>query len=101
MLAILDLDHFSTDALLMMAVALVIGAAILGYLIDILMGDRGFGPVGNAILAGFGAFLGVYARNALLGRLLPDEALVTGAVAACAACVLLLALGIVKRWAQT
>jgi hypothetical protein len=64
------------------------------------MGDRGFGPFGNGILAIFGAAMGVYFRHAYFYRLYGDEIVITAVMAEIFATILLLCLSVVKRLTQ-
>jgi uncharacterized membrane protein YeaQ/YmgE (transglycosylase-associated protein family) len=100
-LAILGLENFDSVFLLVVAIAALIGGAIIGYVTDMIMGERGFGPFGNAMLAIFGAVLGVYFRHAYFYRLYGDEIVITAVMAEVFATVLLLGLGLVKRLTQS
>jgi uncharacterized membrane protein YeaQ/YmgE (transglycosylase-associated protein family) len=100
-LQILGLDNFDSVFLLVVAIAVLIGGATIGYITDMIMGERGFGPFGNALLAIFGAVLGVYARHAYFYRLYGDEIVITAAMAELFATALLLCLGLAKRWTQS
>jgi uncharacterized membrane protein YeaQ/YmgE (transglycosylase-associated protein family) len=99
-LQILGLDNFDSVFLLIVAIAVLIGGAVIGYLTDMIMGERGFGPFGNALLAILGAVLGVYARHTYFYRLYGDEIVITAVMAELFATMLLLCLGIAKRWTQ-
>jgi uncharacterized membrane protein YeaQ/YmgE (transglycosylase-associated protein family) len=99
-LAMLGLENFDSVFLLIVAIAALIGGAVIGYVTDIIMGDRGFGAFGNAILAIFGAALGVYFRHVYFYRLYGDEIVITAVMAEIFATALLLCLGLVKRLTQ-
>ncbi len=48
--------------------AFLVVLALIGFLLDYIMGGQGFGPFGNSALALIGAFAGLYARyNFFLG----------------------------------
>ncbi len=96
----LRLDHYSTDILAYVFISVLIGGFVVGYITDAVMGDRGFGPFGNATLAVFGAAVGIYIRNNFFGRMDPGDILVTGVFAASSATLLLLLLGLAKHWVQ-
>jgi hypothetical protein len=100
MLHILGLEDFDSVFLIAIGIAILVGGAVVGYLTDMIMGDRGFGPFGNGGLAIIGGFLGVYARNAYFYRLHGDEMLITAIAAEICATGLLLGFGFAKRWAQ-
>jgi uncharacterized membrane protein YeaQ/YmgE (transglycosylase-associated protein family) len=100
-LAILGLQNFDSVFLLIVAIAALIGGAVVGYMTDMIMGERGFGPFGNATLAIFGAILGVYFRHAYFYRLYGDEVVITAVMAEVFATALLLCLGLVKRLTQS
>lgn len=100
MLHILGLENFDSVFLMAICIAILVGGAVVGYLTDMIMGERGFGPVGNGSLAILGAFFGIYARNAYFYRLHGDEMLITAVAAEICATALLLSLGFAKRWAQ-
>jgi uncharacterized membrane protein YeaQ/YmgE (transglycosylase-associated protein family) len=99
MLHALGLENFDSVFLMAVCIAILVGGAVVGYLTDVIMGERGFGPFGNGALAIMGALLGVYARNAYFYRLQGDEMLITAIAAEICATGLLLSLGFAKRWA--
>ena len=99
MLHVLGLENFDSVFLMAVCIAILVGGAVVGYLTDMIMGERGFGPVGNGALAIMGALLGVYARNTYFYHLRGDEMLITAIAAEVCATVLLLSLGFAKRWA--
>lgn len=100
MLALLQLDKYPSDALMMIVFAILIAGAIVGYVTDTVMGNRGFGPFGNGMLVIFGAFIGIYLRNAYFGLMEPGDIAVTGIFAAASATLLLMLLGLAKHWIQ-
>ena len=100
MLKLMQLDHYSSDVLIMLVTAIIIVGMVVGYVTDIVMGDRGFGPVGNGLLVVLGAFAGIYLRNAYFGLMEPGDMAVTGIFAAASATLLLMLLGIAKHWVQ-
>ncbi len=100
MLEALRLDHYPRDILLYVLLAVIICGFIVGYVTDIVMGDRGFGPFGNGTLAVFGAAVGIYIRNNFFGRMDPGDILITGVFASSSATLLLLLLGLAKHWVQ-
>lgn len=56
--------NLPTGWLLMALAAIAILAFILGLVVDALMKDDGFGPIGNALVIGAGYFTGVFMANA-------------------------------------
>ena len=92
------LDQYHTESLIALGLALLMGGIIVGYLTDHILGDRGFGPVGNGMLAVVGCFSGIYARNAFIGHIEGNELLWTGVIAAAGATSMLLTLGVIKHW---
>ncbi len=100
MLQVLRLEQYSSEVLLFILLAVLIGGFVIGFVTDTVMGDRGFGPVGNGMLAMLGAVVGIYIRNTFFGRMDPGDLLVTGIFAAATATLLLLLLGVAKHWVQ-
>jgi uncharacterized membrane protein YeaQ/YmgE (transglycosylase-associated protein family) len=100
MLQLLRLDHYSSEILLFLLLAVLIGGFVVGFVTDSVMGDRGFGPFGNGTLAVLGAVVGIYIRNTFFGRMDPGDLLVTGIFASATATLLLLLLGVAKHWVQ-
>lgn len=52
-----------TSTLLMMIAAVGVASLVLGFVLDAILGEDGFGPVGNATLAGAGFFFGIHAAD--------------------------------------
>ena len=100
MLQFLKLDHYSSDVLTLIFFGTVIAGVVIGYLTDAVMGERGFGPVGNGALAVLGGLVGIFIRNAYFGRMNPGDLWLTSIFAVSAATLLLLLLGVVKHWVQ-
>ncbi len=100
MLGLLQLDKYPSDVLMMIVFAVLIAGAVVGYVTDVVMGERGFGPFGNGLLVIFGAFVGIYLRNAYFGLMEPGDIAVTGIFAAASATLLLMLLGLAKHWVQ-
>lgn len=100
MLQYLHLSHYSTETLLLMALVIAGAGFVVGYITDVVMRDRGFGPVGNGLLAVLGAFTGIFIRNAYFGRMDPGDLFTTGFFAVVAATLLLLILGVAKHFVQ-
>ena len=98
MLEILQLDTYSNDTLTLMMVFVLIGGLAIGFICDRVMGDRGFGPAGNALLVIFGAFVGIYIRNAYFGNMDPGDMAMTGIFAAASATLMLMLLGVAKHF---
>lgn len=90
-------DDYPFDVIVWICVATVIGGGLMGQLTDAVMGDRGFGAIGNAILAILGAFIGIYVETLLFGRLYSKDLIGTGIAAAATATAMLLLLGLVKH----
>lgn len=95
----LSVDYYDNTELLFMLLTFSICGIVFGTVTDLVMKDRGFGVVGNGLLAMFGAFIGVYTREHFFGRMLTGDLMVTIISAACAATAILLILGVVKHWA--
>ena len=100
MLKSLSLDHYSGDTLFMILLLACIGGTVVGYITDSVMGDRGFGPIGNGLLTVLGVVAGIYVRNTFFGRMEPGDLALTGIFAAIAATLLLLCLGVAKSLFQ-
>jgi len=100
MLQLLRLEHYTSELLLIILFAVLIGGFVIGFVTDAVMGDRGFGPWGNGMLAMLGAIVGIYIRNTFFGRMDPGDLIVTGVFAAATATLLLLLLGVAKHWVQ-
>lgn len=100
MFQILRIDQYSSETLIFIALAILIGGFVIGFITDAVMGERGFGPVGNGMLAMLGAVVGIYIRNTYFGRMDPGDIVVTGVFAAAAATLLLLIFGVAKHWVQ-
>lgn len=100
MLETLHLQNLSTDMLLLTIVAAGAIGILVGYIVDSVMGRRGFGPIGNGILITFGALVGVYVRNAYFSLMQPSDIAITGLFAGSFATLLLMLLGLAKHWAQ-
>ena len=94
------LDQISTEALALLIFVTAIIGMFIGYITDFVLGNRGFGPGGNAFLAILGCVVGIYTRSTYFGPTSLDETLVTGGLAASSATVMLLMLGIIKHWAM-
>ncbi len=84
------------------AVALCVlsGGLVSGYISDLVMGHRGFGFFGNGFLAILGGGTGAYTRYALFGWLQGREILITEAFAVSTATLILVLFGLGKRWVQ-
>jgi hypothetical protein len=66
-----------TSTLLIIVSAVAGTSFILGLILDAILGDDGFGPTGNSLVAAAGFFLAVYAA-AVYGFRLGDLAISTG-----------------------
>jgi Na+/melibiose symporter-like transporter len=100
MLQALNLSQYSSETLLFIFLAVGIGGFAVGYVTDVVMGDRGFGPFGNGFLAVFGAIIGIYIRNTFFGKMDPGDLFVTGIFAGAMATLMLLLVGVAKRFVQ-
>jgi hypothetical protein len=100
MFTTLNPSDYPPELIVGAAVAIVIGGAAIGYITDIVMGDRGFGPFGNGVLAVLGAGLGVYAQVLYSGELTAGGLMITASAAAAAATAILLILGVIKSLVQ-
>ena len=54
MLQLLGLDQYSPDILAMIVLGVAIAGLVIGYITDLVMSDRGFGPYGNRLPGDFG-----------------------------------------------
>ena len=88
---------YSASELVALCMVLGIGGAVLGYITDAVMGDRGFGPTGNGCLAIVGGVVGIHYRNFILGPVASQEAILIAVTAGASATAALLILGLVKQ----
>ena len=100
MLDLLQLNGYSNQTLGLLLCLVVGGGLVVGFITDSVMGPRGFGAGGNAMLVILGAFVGIYIRNAYFGYMEPGHMAMTGAFAAASATLLLMLLGLAKHWVQ-
>ena len=100
MLELLQLDGYSTGTLGLLLCLVVGGGLVVGFVTDGVMGARGFGAGGNAMLVILGALVGIYIRNAYFGYMEPGDMAMTGIFAAASATLLLMILGVAKHWVQ-
>ena len=100
MLQLFAFGQYSSEMLLFMFLGVLIGGFVIGFVTDAVMGERGFGPIGNGMLAVMGAIVGIHIRNTFFGRMDPGDVLITGVFAAATATLLLLLLGVAKHWVQ-
>ena len=98
MLELLKLNDYPSDVLWLMMIFILCGGAVVGYITDSVMGERGFGPIGNGLLIIMGAFVGIYIRNAYFGLTSPGDMAITAIFAAASATLLLMLLGVAKYW---
>lgn len=100
MLELLRIQYISSDTLMLLALCIIGIGAVIGYITDSVMGERGFGPIGNGMLVILGAFVGIYIRHAFFRDMDPGDVAITGIFAAASATLLLMLLGLVKHWVQ-
>ena len=98
MLEFLELDQYSNETLVLIALTIFIGGAFVGIITDLVMRNRGFGPIGNGLLVVLGCYIGIHARNHFDGYLRGEEILRTGILAATFATTILLVFGVIKSW---
>jgi hypothetical protein len=96
----LKLDQYPADVLWILTFLIIGGGTVVGYITDAVMGNRGFGPIGNGVLVIMGALIGVHVRNAYFGLTSPGDIAITAIFAAAAATLLLMLLGVAKHWVQ-
>lgn len=60
MLETFGLQHATTDILLAIAAFAVVASIVHGWAVDSVLGDAGFGVIGNTILSMFGGFVGIW-----------------------------------------
>ena len=96
----LKLDQYPADVLWILTFLIIGGGTVVGYITDAVMGNRGFGPIGNGVLVIMGTFFGVHVRNAYFGLTSPGDIAITAIFAAAAATLLLMLLGVAKHWVQ-
>lgn len=60
MLDAFGLQHATTDVLLAIAAFALVASIIHGWAVDSVLGDAGFGVIGNTILSLFGGTIGVW-----------------------------------------
>jgi len=97
---ILRLDELSASSLAFLAAIIGLAGLLIGTVTDAIMGDRGFGVVGNALLTIMGCVIGVYAEFVFLGPAYVQDLLMTALAAATGAAAMLLTFGVIKHWVQ-
>ena len=98
MLHFFALDNYSFEELMFLIAAIASGAYIIGYVTDLVLTTRGFGPFANGCLAIVGCMAGIYARNTYLSHAYGNDLMLTGIVGATSATAMLLTLGVIKHW---
>ena len=76
---------------------IAIGATVAGFLLDLIMREHGFGPIGNGLLIVVGVAAGLAANVSLLGLHQAREPTAIVAVATAGAAAILLAFSLLKR----
>ncbi|WP_407049537.1 hypothetical protein [Methyloraptor flagellatus] len=66
MLSLLSPYTMSPAALTTMAVAVLIGAAVIGWIVDEVLDDRAFGVLVNTVLVAIGIVIGLYVFDYLM-----------------------------------
>ena len=97
MLSLLGLNGISTGDLLVIFGMLVIVGAINGWIADQIMGQMGFGIIGNAILTFTGSVTGIIFWNMNMGSLRIQDASISIGVASASALIILLLVALFKR----
>ena len=100
MLYYLRLDELSSTTLLLLMAAIGLCGLLIGAVTDAIMGDRGFGTIGNGLLTIMGCVIGVYAEFVFLGPAYFQDVMMTALAAATGAAALLLTFGTIKHWVQ-
>jgi hypothetical protein len=100
MLQLFGLEQYTPDMLALIAVGIAAAGLIIGLLTDAVLSDRGFGPLGNGLLAILGTGTGIYTRHAFFGWLQGQEIIIIGSFAGATATLMLLILGLAKHWVQ-
>ena len=100
MLQTLRIEQLSTDALILLTLLAIVAGAVIGYLTDVVMKDRGFGPFGNGLLAILGAAVGLHVRLTIFGTLKPGDIALTCIFATATATLMLLIFGVIKSFAR-
>lgn len=98
MLAMLQLDRYSPEVLLLLFFFIGTGTYVVGTVTDMVMRERGYGPVGNGCLAVMGCFFGIYSRNAYFSHAFGNDLVITGVSSAASAIAILLIFGVLKHW---
>ncbi len=97
MFRVLGLNGLPIEALLMILVMLVICGIVTGWITDVIMGQMGFGVIGNTILTIMGAVVGMTAWNAYIGPLRIYDASISIGIASASSVVILLLFATFKR----
>jgi uncharacterized membrane protein YeaQ/YmgE (transglycosylase-associated protein family) len=91
-----DLQELPGAEMFFLILMVMIGAATIGFVVDVIMKDLGLGPAANGVLALSGACLGIYLRYRLLSPFRVDDVSMTIGCAIGAAFLLLLGLAVAK-----
>ena len=97
---LLRMEEMSTSTMSLIIAGVALCGLLIGAITDSVMGDRGFGAIGNGLLTLMGCVLGLYAEQALLGPAYVRDALMTGLFAAAGATAILMTFGLIKHWVQ-
>ncbi len=99
MLALIGLDNMAPDSLAVIGVVALLAAILVGFLSHSLMGESGFGVIGNAVLSVLAVAAAVAVWRLYLTPFAPGNMLALIAFAAACVAVTLLGLAFVKRFA--
>ena len=97
---LLNMEGYSSDYFLLFLFIIILCSVMIGYVTDIVMGDRGFGPLGNGLLITLALIVGSYVRNAFFGTMLPGDFAFTTLFTAATATIILMAFGIFKGFVR-
>ena len=91
-----DLQDLPGGEMFFLILMVIIGAATIGFVVDVIMKDLGMGPAANGVLALSGGCLGIYLRYRLLSPFHVDDVPMTIGCAIAAAFFLLLGLAVAR-----
>jgi uncharacterized membrane protein YeaQ/YmgE (transglycosylase-associated protein family) len=92
------ITYYTNEQVILLTLASLVVAALLGAIADRIMGSAGFGMFGNACLVALAIAVAVAIDSRDLARLMPEETVRIGLIAASVATGLLLTLGSLRSW---
>ncbi|MBM3609743.1 MAG: hypothetical protein FJX29_15075 [Alphaproteobacteria bacterium] len=92
------LTYYAYEQTMMLTLCGLIVAALIGAIADRILGSASFGTFGNACLIGLAIVIAVLFDNRDLARVVPEDAMRAGLLAATLATGLLLTLASLRNW---